>query len=269
MLDVIITVHDQQIIVDFEKAQKYRTLPKYRYAFVGDGECNLIRNFTNVVVIRELEHNIEHYKNLVDFTAWYAISRNNVTQSDYVALLQYDTAITPDFYAKTSELIAKNTGKIIGYQEWSMLDENFIDNNVGYAPLAEALAAAYGMNLRSLVDDYIALNNDRSWPSSNNLALSMSRLKNFVDWFSPMIDLLGPHTYSGHSVERSIKIYGIIAGVAIMYAPELAHHYQLNSHGTQGFAVDFSNEIVKVAYNKLPKTKKNIIINTIRRFIAG
>lgn len=269
MLDVIITVHDQQIIIDFEKFKKYRNLPKYRYAFVGNGEYDMIKNFSNVVVIREQKHNIEHYKNLVDFTAWYAVARNKLTNSDFIALLQYDTAISHDFYVKTLDLVTKYPDRIIGYQEWPILDENFIDNNVGYQPLADALAATYGVELRSLVDNYIARSEDRSWPSSNNLAMSTILLTKYVDWVLPMIDQLGPDTYSGHSVERSVKIYCIIAGIINMYAPELAHHYQLNSHGTQGFAVDFSMELVKVAHNELPRSRKNLIIDSIKRFIAG
>ncbi len=269
MLDVIITVHDQQIIIDFEKVNKYRNLPKYRYAFVGQGECNLIRNLPNVVIVRELADNIEHYKHLVDFTAWYAIARNDLTEGDFVALLQYDTAISTDFYEKTVECITTHPDRILGYQEWPILDENFIDNNMGYKPLADALYKVYGVDLRLLVDNYVAGSTDRSWPSSNNLAMSRGQLARYIDWITPMIDLLGPDVYSGHSVERSVKIYCIINNISNIYPARLVHHYQLNSHGTQGFAVDFTRELARVANNELPKKGKSSFIDKIRRFLAG
>ena len=269
MLEVIITVHDQHIIIDFEQTQKYRGLPKYRYAFVGMGPCDLIRHLPNVIIMRELEHHIEHYKHLVDFTAWYAVAKNNLTTCDYVALLQYDTAIAPDFYNKSLDFISRHPDMILGYQEWQILDENFIDNNVGYKPLAEALDQAYGVNLRTLVDTYVTQGKDRSWPSSNNLALSKGRLSQYIDWFTPMIDQLGPNMYSGHSVERSIKIYCIINCVENFYASDLAHHYQLNSHGTQGFTVDFDKELMKVANNELPERQKETFITKIKRLLSG
>lgn len=252
MLDVVITVHDQQIVLDFEQHGKYGNLPKYTYAFVGARDCEKIRHLPNVVIVRELPDNIEQHKNLVDFTAWYAFVRNGLIGSEFVALLQYDTAISPRFYEQTLARLTREPEKVLGYQKWPILDANFIENNVGAAPLADALRSAYAVDLRRLVSRHVEDRGDIGWPSSNNLAMSAKVLSDYVSWFSPMIELLGPNLYSGHSVERSIKVFCILRGVEAIYAPQLAHHYQLNSHGTQGFSVDFQAEIMRVAGNELP-----------------
>lgn len=251
-LEVVITVHDQQIVLDFEQHKKYRNVPKYTYAFVGRGDCDKIRHLSNVVIVRELQDNIEQYKNLVDFTAWYAFVRNKLIQSEFVALLQYDTAISPSFYKQTLAYLTKEPTKMLGYQKWPILDANFIENNIGAAPLADALRATYGVDLYHLVARHVEAKGDIGWPSSNNLAMSTKLLSEYVDWFSPMIQLLGPNLYSGHSFERSLKIFCILKNVENIYAPQLAHHYQLNSHGTQGFSVDFEKELMRVTSNELP-----------------
>ena len=252
MLEIVITVHDQKIVLEFERLGKYSDIPKYTYAFVGMGNCELIRHLRNVIVVRDLPDNIEQYKNLVDFTAWYAFAKNSLIQSKFVALLQYDTAISPKFYEQTLAYLTKEPAKMLGYQKWPILDANFIENNVGAAPLADALRVAYDADLYQLVERHVEAKGDIGWPSSNNLAMSSKLLSEFVDWFSPMIQLLGPNLYSGHSFERSMKIFCILNNVENLYAPQLAHHYQLNSHGTQGLSVDFEKEIKRVASNELP-----------------
>lgn len=255
MLDVLITVHDPKIILDFERHKKYKRLPKYRYAFVGAANCDEVRHLPNVIVMRELTHNIEHYKNLVDFTAWFAYSRNKLATENFVSLLQYDTAISEDFYEKTLAVLMRDAHKMLGYQAWPIADANFIASNIGVPPLSDALAKVYGVDLEQLVAKHVQMTGDLSWPSSNNLAMSAQLLDEFVNWFSPMIDYLGPNVYSGHSFERAIKVFCVMNGVENIYAPECAHHYQLNSHGTQDFFVDAQAELLRVAENVLPKKK--------------
>jgi hypothetical protein len=256
MLEVIVTVHDQNIILAFESAGKYRHVPKYTYAFVGAGDCDKIEHLSNVIIVRNLPDNIEQYKNLVDFTAWYAFVKNNLIGSPYVALLQYDTAITDDFYTSTVDKLQNKSDFLLGYQFWEMMDENFLSNNVGAKPLFDALLDAYGVDLYQMIEAHIAQFGDDGWPSSNNYATSHDVLRRYVQWLEPMISSLGPNLYSGHSIERSIKMFCMVAGINISYAADLAHHYQLNSHGTQGFTVDFKKQIKKVANNTRPESNK-------------
>lgn len=254
MLEVIITVHDQQIVLDFEQHGKYRALPSYTYAFVGARDCEKIRHLPNVVIARELPENIEQHPNLIDFTAWYAFIRNGLIRSEFVALLQYDTAIAQDFHQQTLARLTREPASMLGYEKWPILDANFIRDTAGRAPLADALHAVYGVDLDQVVSAYVDTHGDTGWPATDNLAMSAKLLADYVDWFEPMAKRLAPSPYAGHAFERSFKIFCILKEVENIYAPRLAHHYQLNSHGTQGFSVDFEKELSRVAGNELPKT---------------
>lgn len=85
-----IFVHDEQIVLDYIAAGKFNQLPDVKYVFLGQRPTDRIKHLDNVVVARDLPHNIEHLPNLVAWTGWYAVLRNDLITADWVNLFEYD-----------------------------------------------------------------------------------------------------------------------------------------------------------------------------------
>jgi hypothetical protein len=69
---------------------------KYIILFVGKEEIT-IKN-KRLIILRNLEFNIEKEKDLLTFTAWYAIIKNNLfTKYDYICILEYDVILDNSF----------------------------------------------------------------------------------------------------------------------------------------------------------------------------
>ncbi|TAK47638.1 MAG: hypothetical protein EPO23_11485 [Xanthobacteraceae bacterium] len=240
-LKTFITVHDQDIILDSETSGKFsRRLSDYQYVFVGSRDCEKVRR-KNVVIARELPDNIEPENFFVDFTAWYAIVRNDLADDAIVSLIQYDTAMTETFEAETVSTAAENPNCILGYIPESTTDENFLRNNMGAAPLTNALKDVYGVSLDEVMKNDVPGSAKRSWPATNNVCMTPGILRAFVDWFEPMIGHIGNQPHAGHAFERSIKIFSQHAGIPIIYLPHVMTHFQVNSHGTQNFENRYEN----------------------------
>jgi len=92
-----IFVHDQQIVLDYIAANKFHDLPDVKYCFLGHRPVDQIEHLDNVIIARNLPHNIEHLPNLVAWTGWYAVLRNGLITADYVNLFEYDVNIVGDW----------------------------------------------------------------------------------------------------------------------------------------------------------------------------
>ena len=88
-----IFVHDQQIVMDYIAADKFKQLPDVKYCFLGQRPVDQIEHLDNVIIARNLPDNIEHLPNLVAWTGWYAVLRNGLIYADLVNLFEYDVNI--------------------------------------------------------------------------------------------------------------------------------------------------------------------------------
>ncbi len=91
----------------------------------------------------------------------------------------------------------------------------------------------YNLNIFELVNILVANSSDDLWPSANNIATSKTILTILVCWFEPIAYDMGNFKYSGHSFERSIKIFSILNDIDNQYIVNVLKHYQLDSHKTQ------------------------------------
>ena len=233
-LHIFVCIHDADLIVKIDPQLRMVANAPFTYIFVGRRSADLVRHWPNVVVARELPDNIEDENKFVDFTAWYAISRNGLGTARSLALIQYDTVISTKFSQKTIKKMASSPGSILGYIPWAMSDANFLKNNMGAAPLARSINNIYQTDIYGLVAQAIASGDD-TWPSANSFCLDPARLNQFVDWFLPLMPDIGNVDAAGHSLERAIKIFCLIKGVECIYDSSVAAHFQLNSHGSQDF----------------------------------
>lgn len=238
---IVVTIHDQDLLLAYESEGKFsKTESSVVYLFVGLGDTDKITDLPNVVIARNLAENIENYKYLVDFTAWYAIARNQIETCDYVSLLQYDVSISKDFTEKSLTALDSNRDAIVGYVPLEMCNRNFIRQNMGFKPLEIACKKIYGIEIGPLLKTHIKLAHDKKWPTTNNVAMHRHTLEDFVRWFTPLAMSMGNEKSVGHAFERAIKLYSILSGRGNIYLGDVLSHFQMNSHETQDFKKDKS-----------------------------
>jgi hypothetical protein len=233
MIETFITVHDQDIILKNEESQKYSNLNKYRYVFVSNNDTSKISHLKNVIFAKNYEDNIEHLNYFVDFTSWYLIIKNNLIETDFISLVQYDTDITSTFENETIEILNSNLNSILGYVPYPIDHCDFLKCNMGAEPLNNSLTNVYDLNIYNIVDEHVKKTSDTLWPSSNNIATTKLILEKLVYWFEPVVHDMGNFKHSGHSFERVIKIFSIINNINNPYLDGVLKHYQLDSHKTQ------------------------------------
>lgn len=234
-LDVYITVHDQERLLDFENSKSVKHLSSYKYVFVGNGDITKVCHMDNIIVARQLPLNLEdvEYKLLVSFTAWYALVMNNLINSKYVSLIHYDVKLKEDFERSTIKYLETNENQVLGYVPFSMHNPLFLKTTALAHPLYVAMQKNYNVDIHSLVEEYVEKTGDIIWPSADQIAVSAPTLCNFVNWFTPLIEDLKVFRGCGHSFERSIKIFCILNNIPNIYLRNVLKHFQLDSHNTQ------------------------------------
>jgi hypothetical protein len=85
-----IFVHEQNIILDFKNHNKFSNLNNVKYVFLGKNDTDKIESLNDVIICRNLPNNIEDYPNLTSFSCWYALWKNNMYNSNYINLFEYD-----------------------------------------------------------------------------------------------------------------------------------------------------------------------------------
>lgn len=234
MIETFITVHDQNIILNAEKNKKYKNLTKYRYLFVGKGDISLLKDNKNVIIGREIEKNIEDLNYFCDFTAWFFLVKNKLINTKFISLIQYDTDIRDDFESLTLKKLSSNENIIFGYVPYSIDSFDFLGNRDFKDLLCNSVKKIYEIDILDLIKKYRNDNEDDTlWPSSNNLAMSRINLERLISWCEPIILDMGNQKYSGHAIERSVKIFSIIHNIKNEYILDVLIHHQLDSHNTQ------------------------------------
>jgi hypothetical protein len=199
-----IFVHDQQIVLDYIAAGKFSDLPDVKYCFLGMRPTEQIEHLPNVIIARNLPDNIEHYPNLVAWTGWYALVRNDLIKTYFVNLFEYDVNVVGEWVQSKSPC---------AYFSHPSTDEVWWNYNGIREELQKCINADYkGINL----------------PMTSNYTLDSYNLHYFFYdiWFKQF----GQHPQAGHIAERycsrffdHVKIH-----------PNRLTHIYADSHGTQG-----------------------------------
>lgn len=252
-MDVFIICHDQDILLNLEQDQVFSCLPRYTYLFVGDRPTDKIRHQKNVIICNQLKHNIEQYKNLVSFTAWYAVHKNKLSKNPYVALLEYDSLLSNDFYERTQESLTPTT--FVGFNKTMLFSPEFMDLvssgeqdllqvvkndpsfpvfNIYYhdaVPLVEELLKhVYNIDLREFLVKHFISTGDIFWYPVSNAALPIKVFNDFVKWYLP-IALKSPELpLIAHVHERCLKVFSVLNQLPQLMVEGVLEHRQLKSH---------------------------------------
>jgi hypothetical protein len=241
-----IFVHDQKIILDFIKHNKFSHLSNLKYVFVGSGTTDKIETLENVVIAKNLDDNIEQYPKLTSYTGWYAIWKNNLIDSDYIHLFEYDVNVSSQLENLITKKLSFHKTEIFGYITLNVHHFNYLGHSPWSQNLVESISKNYQTNIIDLV---ISLPSDTNCSMTSNHTFSKDGFEKYMTWVNPLIEDIKKSPLSGHEVERSISCFYILNNISNEIIPNVLEHFQFDSHETQGIG---KNKILQ-NYDKLLK----------------
>jgi len=75
--ETFIFVHDQDIIIEFEKNNKFSSITNYKYVFLGFGDISLLSGTDIIIYAKDLPYNLELYPKMCAYSGWYVLYKNN------------------------------------------------------------------------------------------------------------------------------------------------------------------------------------------------
>lgn len=166
-----------------------------------------IKGLDKYHIAANLPRNLEHLPSLLTFTAWYAISKNQLYDKYFVGIYEYDV---------------KFTGKIPEDELWEDCISGFIKRN-----LPDKLFLDVCPGIKNILG--INSFNQPFWNATSNFIMSYKFLTQFVNWYICLVpEILKYHNHS-HFHERMINIFAYEYGYFNKNLPIL-EHAQLNSH---------------------------------------
>jgi thymidine kinase len=247
-LETFIFVHDQNIIIEFEKHQKFSNIGNYKYVFLGKGDIEKISDKENIIIARNYEDNIEQYPLFTSYTGWYLLWKNNLITTDYINLFEYDVILSDNFTDETSKLINGET-EMIGYVPFLINHFQFIDNPEWNEYLLPAMKDIYNVDLKLFYNQILKFNPNSVWTTTSNTTFKKEIFNEFNEWFLPISEKIKETKTCGHAYERAISHFAYLNNKKLIITNRLLKHLQLNSHCTQEHQVDFEKELNKLYYN--------------------
>ena len=237
--------HDQDLILGFEKNKKFENLHEYTYVFLGQRPVDKLTGLPNVIIARDLEHNLEQYPLFTSYTGWYALWKNNLLDSQYLNLFEYDTMLDPYFEQNHSKFYEANS-EMIGYVPFPISHFQFIQNRDWVEYLIPSIKKNYNVDVDRFYQDILKRNPQAFWSSTSNTTFRKDIFEEYMKWFEPMIDDLKDTKTCGHAHERSISIFAHLKKKKLFLTQNLLKHLQLDSHKTQGHSVNMEQSINKL-----------------------
>lgn len=162
-------------------------LKKYKDCFVmlvGNNISSIRDN--RCIKVNKLPYNIEHYNKLLTFTAWYAISKNNLFPDyEYLCILEYDVSFDKYFFNRLRLSIDMKNNGVITFMQ---LDRNICDKYK--VKKSENLLFDLDINLdlfkeftnKKNIDNFTYPN---VWYPTTNHCIRRDIINEFVDWYYP------------------------------------------------------------------------------------
>jgi hypothetical protein len=221
-----IFIHNQDILLDCINNNKFNNLSNLKYIFVGNEDISKIKNHPDVIICRDLLTNIEDYPKLTSYTGWYALWKNNLIQSDYINLFEYDVDLSENFSSIFDESIIENN-KIIGYIIYNAHDSSFLGHKEVSIDIVNSIYKNYNIKAYDYINN---LPPNTLCSLTSNHTFNKQTFEEYMKWTEPMIDDIKNIPNCGHQIERSIPLFYLINQIEVVLIPDVLSHYQLNSH---------------------------------------
>jgi hypothetical protein len=245
-ISTFIFAHNQDIILNFKKINKFSELPNLKYVLVGQNSYNLVENIDDVIIAQKFENNIEEYPKFTSFTGWYLLWKNNLINTDYVNLFEYDINIKPNINSLFTK-IQKSNFDFVGYLPMRLQEPCYLIDKVWTESMILSIQKNYLVNMNDFFKNHISKNPNGHWSSTSNSTFSFESFNNYMSWFEKIFEDLKTFEYPGHAHERSISFFYFLNNLKVAIFPNFIEHFQLNSHNTSPLD---SNRFDKL-FNKL------------------
>jgi hypothetical protein len=247
-IETFIFIHNQEILLEFEKNNKFKNFCNYKYVFLGYGETNKLNYLNNIIYARDLPNNLEKYDKMCAYSGWYVLYMNELISSEYVNLFEYDISITDDFIDKLGEIINENSN-IYSYVPFDIRVEFLNPKWIG------DLSKFYKVKKKiDLVPELMKKINEKNishWASTSNITFNSDFFFDYMNDVAEIFEWMKIWGSVGHALERLLSFYLILNNINnITYVNGLLHHYQLDSHKTQLHFTDLNNNLKKIANNE-------------------
>lgn len=191
----------------------------FKIIFVGQDDFSIYEGNPKYIIARNLPYNIESTPTLLTFTAWFALSENELIQSDYVGIFEYDCVFTANPNRVDRDLKFEH---IIGFNPMDTKDYRYLDCVPRFTGM---LVQEESWIKESLARDM--------WNATTNIIMHRSFLFLFVCWY---LDLI----YHGlteidkhqHFHERAYNIFAAHHRFQIRFHKGVKHK-MLRSHGVK------------------------------------
>lgn len=220
--DIFIVCHDYNLIVNLEESRQFDNLKNYKYLLVGQSK-HVGHEFSDKIIVCEnLPNNIENLCNLLTFTAWYAISKNNLSTTKWVTIFEYDVETKKHLDFELQDYDA------IGYIDYLIDSEKSFRD---YPPYISEYVNKF--QLSNHEERIYKLYGSEKWACTTNFTLKNSFLNEFVDYYYKLIieeDIY--HKFKqAHIHERMITLFCLINNNKIKLEEGYLEHFGKLSHG--------------------------------------
>ena len=211
-IQTFIVIHDQYILLDSLKYKKYDSIENLIFLFVGKGDTSKVKERKDVIICRDLEHNIEHYKNLTSYTAWYAVWKNNLCDEtiDYVTFLEYDCILNKNYFQKLKVILNQKPDiDMVGYSQINIHNPLFVGNDGGRfcVELNQSLKKIYGIDIQGYIQKYPP---NKKCSIVLNKTIKKNIFDDYMNWSLSVVDQFKTSENAGHLVERLITAYYLL-----------------------------------------------------------
>lgn len=214
---IIFVCHDNISVINVLKYDIDFTI-----IFVGENELNNeLQKDSRIIVARTFEYNIEKHKELLTFTAWYLISKNNLFKNyDYICIFEWDACLSKQFLNSLHSITNMNNQDAVSFHS----DNLFFYNDINVSVL--------NYFLKKINIDPNYFNSGSKWFSSTNQCLRRGILDEFVDVYFPLALTIKQLDYAHISWyhERIFSAYIIYHTRNVHTINNIVSHEQKGSH---------------------------------------
>lgn len=243
-LETFIFVHDQNIIVDFEEKQKFKSLGDLKYVLVGMGNYDKVENNQKVIICQKYDNHMEDFPKMTSYTGWYILWKYNLINSEYVNLFEYDVNCSDNFH---EIVLSKLTSDVdcVSYFPMNLSDPVYIKMRQYVNELINSIKQKTKVDIDQIINEKIKNDYFSFWGSSSNSTWKVSVWKNYMEWFDQFVDDILDSNFCGHMHERSISFFHFIFNCKVIDIKNIMTHFQFNTHGTSPLAKDRFNQLYK------------------------
>lgn len=204
-------VHNQDLLL--ARNAEYSKLENFKWLVVSENpQIDKLQGLNNVIVCAHLPENIEGKKELLHYTAYYALLKNALIdpETDYIRIIEYDCKFAPNIESYKKDTVAK-LGKfsIYCHEEHSISSCWTTSPSYLIEPCRRALNAVYGLSIEKLTRD----SRKRQFMCCTNFVMSRQFFADFMEYAAGYVPFLENEYQAGNAFERLFTIYCMHKGI--------------------------------------------------------